>query len=301
MRYITEIREISLLGAEEEVWLSEAKNHPDATEDEKELAIMMLIKHNLRLVVSTANKFGTDNDFEDIVFDGNQGLVEAAKRFDHTKGHQGKGRFTTYAMHWILKFIRDGFRRRSYKVVSIPKNTELNSRKIGNSVRINDQSEISDIMEELGIPESHAIEAKAVESITICPIGEWDDGGYDVIDETSPSSYESTAKSDLLALVYRVFKELNLTEDERRLASMDRESSNGFPTELAKKLGVGRSAVHMMRKKIVWKVRRRLLNILGKEEFKSLSDKIIPDKWKKPTLDGGKRSKRGRTRKPSRR
>ena len=59
-----------------------------------------IIRANLRLVVSNANKYRTTNyTFEDLVSDGTLALMEAVDKFDYQRGF----RFSTYATHAVRR------------------------------------------------------------------------------------------------------------------------------------------------------------------------------------------------------
>ncbi|WP_053057868.1 sigma-70 family RNA polymerase sigma factor [Rubrobacter aplysinae] len=57
-----------------------------------------LVERNLRLVVHTVKRYrGLGVDFEELVQEGTLGLIRAAEKFDHTRGHK----FSTYATWWV--------------------------------------------------------------------------------------------------------------------------------------------------------------------------------------------------------
>ena len=62
-----------------------------------------LITRNLRFVVSVAKSYMTEGVYlEDLINEGNMGLIEAANKFDPTMGNK----FFTYAVYWIVPNIR---------------------------------------------------------------------------------------------------------------------------------------------------------------------------------------------------
>lgn len=72
---------------------------------EKELkaCIDKLINHNLRLVVSNAFKFTNQEQLMNLISEGNDGLMIAAKKYDHTRNCK----FATHATWWIrAKMLR---------------------------------------------------------------------------------------------------------------------------------------------------------------------------------------------------
>lgn len=95
-QYLGRIRDGKLLDAAEEKELSRRARAGD-----KE-ARRRLIESNLRLVISIAKKYrGRGVMFEDLIQEGNAGLIRAVEKFDPTMGN----RFSTYATWWIRQAV----------------------------------------------------------------------------------------------------------------------------------------------------------------------------------------------------
>jgi RNA polymerase primary sigma factor len=95
-RYFAEIRDYPVLTREEETKLAH-----DVKRGRKE-ALDELIRSNLSFVVKVANDYrNLGLPFEDLLNEGNVGLIEAAQRYDTTKGTK----LITYAIWWIRKSI----------------------------------------------------------------------------------------------------------------------------------------------------------------------------------------------------
>jgi RNA polymerase sigma factor (sigma-70 family) len=126
-RYFDELGKRSLLTAEDEVRLAKlieagrdaAALLPHADDTARvalerdvaagQAAFNEFVEANLRLVVSIAAQFlpRTDLDLEELIQEGNLGLIRAVEKFDWRRG----GKFSTYATWWIRQAVQRGIAR----------------------------------------------------------------------------------------------------------------------------------------------------------------------------------------------
>ena len=112
--YMRSILDYSLLSRDEENQLAEAIHQHD--EKLSEEARAKLIKANLRLVVKIANDFaGKGLPKHDLISEGNIGLMNAAQKFDPTKG----AKFSTYSTWWIKQAMRRALAEQS-RTIRVP-------------------------------------------------------------------------------------------------------------------------------------------------------------------------------------
>ena len=108
--YIQKIHEHQLLTLEEENKLAALIKSGDKRAEEK------LIVSNLRLVVKIAHDFkGMGLPIQDLISEGNIGVMKAAQKFDPEKG----AKFSSYAAWWIKQAMRRGLANQS-KNIRIP-------------------------------------------------------------------------------------------------------------------------------------------------------------------------------------
>jgi len=92
-KYLTEIGEFPILSKEEEHQLAASIRNAN-----KSQALNELVESNLSFVVKIASEYrNLGLPFEDLLNEGNIGLIEAAHHFDHNRGTK----FITYAIWWI--------------------------------------------------------------------------------------------------------------------------------------------------------------------------------------------------------
>ena len=118
--YFKEMSAINLISAEKELELAEKIAHGDIE------ARNELVSANLRLVVSLAKRYqGCGMSLQDLIQEGNIGLMKAAEKFDASKGF----RFSTYAAWWINQTIGRALADQS-KAIRVPVHMTENINKL---------------------------------------------------------------------------------------------------------------------------------------------------------------------------
>src|SRR5271155_1853730 len=109
-RYLTEIRKFPMLAKEEEFMLAKCgREHQDCD------SARQLVNSHLRLVAKIAMGYrGYGLPIEEVISEGNVGLMQAVKKFEPDKGF----RLATYAMWWIRASIQE-YILRSWSLVKM--------------------------------------------------------------------------------------------------------------------------------------------------------------------------------------
>ena len=148
--YLQEINEVPLLSPEEERELGERIRSGDLEAREH------LIRANLRLVVSVAKMYSERGlTLQDLIAEGNVGLMKAAEKFDPDAGC----RFSTYGTWWIKQSIRRALTN-TVKSVRVPSYmSELISkwRVVSHELAylLGRMPTVEEVAQELGIPENN--------------------------------------------------------------------------------------------------------------------------------------------------
>ena len=111
-KYLVEIGREELISTDEEVELAQKIHKGDRR------ALDKLTRANLRFVVSVAKQYQNQGlSLNDLVNEGNIGLVKAAQKFDETRGFK----FISYAVWWIRQSILQAISEQS-RIVRMPLN-----------------------------------------------------------------------------------------------------------------------------------------------------------------------------------
>jgi RNA polymerase primary sigma factor len=110
--YLRDINLIPMLSREEEEKTARAAAAGDKSARDR------LVNANLRFVVNVAKKYqGLGLSLEDLISEGNTGLLNAANRFDVEKGYH----FISYAVWWIRQAIMNALCEKS-RMIRLPSN-----------------------------------------------------------------------------------------------------------------------------------------------------------------------------------
>lgn len=154
--YLKEINKIPLLSNEEEVELAEKAAAGD------KLAKNKIINANLRFVVTIAKKYQKKGlDIEDLISEGNIGLINAIKKFDVSKGY----RFISYAVWWIRQSILKAICEKS-RPIRLPLNRANELVRIEHAKKelystglsLNEEDEITEVANMLNMDSTHVRE-----------------------------------------------------------------------------------------------------------------------------------------------
>ena len=110
--YLNDISKLPLLTPMQEQECAEKAAAGDKVAED------LLISCNLRFVISVAKIYVDDHcKLEDLVNEGNEGLIHAARRFNPDKGYK----FISYAVWWIRRNIVE-FKNNHSRIIRVPSN-----------------------------------------------------------------------------------------------------------------------------------------------------------------------------------
>src|SRR4051812_47450134 len=172
--YLKDISRFPQLTVEQEQQITRRAREGD------ENAFRQLIESNLRFVVAVAKKYARSGyPLHELINEGNMGLVEAASRFDPTRGV----RFITYASWWIRQAILAAIAHYG-QVFRLPPKLKHELYQFENKVarltqELGHRPSVDEISKELGMKEKDVremIEGTPTEISLSTPVGEEEEG-----------------------------------------------------------------------------------------------------------------------------
>ena len=259
--YLGRLGRSRLLTPEEELDLGRRARAGDAHAREH------LIERNLRLVVSVAKRYrGMGLPFEDLIQEGNLGLIKAAQRFDPDRGN----RFSTYAIWWIRQAIGRAIEDKGH-AIRLPVQTGAKVRKATRTrnelwATLGREPTDEEVAEKLGWITSGvraAIELLADVASLDQPVGGEDGStelGEFIEDERASEVPEAVIGEMENTLLKEWIGEMSDRERHvlvRRYGLDEREPAT--LAELGAELGITRERVRQVQRSAEWRLRGRLV------------------------------------------
>lgn len=254
--WLRKIGRIPLLTAEQEVWLARCARQ--GCHECKDL----LVEANLRLVVSIAKKFvGRGLSMQDLIQDGNIGLIRAVDKFDESRGF----RFSTYATWWIRQSISRAISDHG-RTIRVPVHTlEAVNRmlKIATALqhRLGREATLAELSAELGLTQERVQEymRTMIDPLSLeMSVGESDESslGEFVIDRKQASPADAAKHAMVRSKIESVLATLN--PREREVMALRHGLTDGQPhtlEEVARAFHVTRERIRQIEQKAIKKLK----------------------------------------------
>ena len=255
-----------------ELHRSEIAEHFEMIRERAHQARKRMIQANLRLVVSVAKRHsGRGVSLPDLIQEGNIGLMQAVRKFDHRRGT----RFSTYATPWIWQAVNRAVNDKS-RIVRLPGHvieqlTKLGKARNGLAQELGREPTETELISETRLPSGKMkglLELISGGTVSLdTPVGE--DGsefGDFIADETTPQPEDQAVTTLLGEELNRTME--SLTPRERRVIQLryglgnERSRTLG---EVGTELSLTKERIRQIEKEALTKLRHpsRSRNLIG--------------------------------------
>lgn len=227
------------------------------------VALEKLVKANLRFVISVAKQYQNRNiPLNDLINEGNIGLIKAAQKFDETKGFK----FISYAVWWIRQSILQAINNHS-KIVRIPANKKGHFNQIKKAYSSFEQvyereptpEELAEIMGQDSNDIYNTLGADVKKTSLDAPFGDEGDGNlYDVMEnrQTPSTDFKLEYIQSLQNETQRTLETLDKREMEVIKMSFGIEYDHAMNfEEIGERMGLTRERVRQIREKALKKLK----------------------------------------------
>jgi len=266
--YLDQIKKFPMLDKEEEYMLAKNwKNTGNIKSAEK------LVTSHLRLVAKIAMGYkGYGLPLNEIISEGNVGLMQAVKKFEPEKGF----RLATYAMWWIKASIQE-YVLRSWSLVKIGTTTAqkklfFNLKKLKNQISPKTEGDLKDehvknIADRLNVAEEEVVSMNrrlhGKEQSLNAPIGEDGDEWQDwVVDKNMDQELKFAQKEEMEQRKDLLQDSIKILNDREKQILYARKLADKPKTldDLSKKFKISRERIRQIENKAFEKLQKHMLN-----------------------------------------
>lgn len=261
--YFKDVSKLSMITPEKEVELTKRIKLGDKA------AANELVTANLRFVISVAKQYQNKGlDLVDLIQEGNIGMLEAAYKFDETRGY----RFISYAVWWIRQSIMRAISEQC-RTVRVPMSQIVNMSKINKmSEKFEQKNGRAPSMEE--IEEETNLNRKKINmslastyrSVSLeSPLRDEDVNCLlDVLPNDNSESTDTTAlKSDLIIEIERILSKLSYREQDVLRMSFGIGVQAMSNDEIANRFGIGGERIRQIQHSAISHIRNKYKNELS--------------------------------------